>query len=307
MAMKTERKKSAYSSPLRRARELRGWSQEELARQVSALAANMGHQGVMLDVSTISRWERGLNTPGPFYRQLLCSLFDTNARELGLLPGDSPTLSLEEPPSLPLRDFSAEATLRDLPSLMPQERMPLFRRRRFLLMLLAGATLGGGVALTTGLLQLRSAGAARHWPVVAPDIHEKLMRVRVIQWMLLAHGIPLSVDGVFWTQTENALMLFQEDNGLNVTPDVGDPTWEKLILPSKMTSSQIMDRGSQVKALQEVLNSYNASSSPLQIDGDFGPLTTSATRHFQQTHGLAPTGQADLNTWCVLVGGHLSG
>lgn len=304
--MKTERKKSAYSSPLRRARELRGWSQEELARQVSTLAARMGHQGVTLDVSTISRWERGLNTPGPFYRQLLCSLFDMNARELGLLPEDSPTPPLEEPPSPPLRDFSAEDTFRDLPSPLPEERIPLFRRRRFLLMLLAGAALGGA-ALTTGLLQLYSARPVRHWPVVGPDIHKKLMSVRVIQWMLLAHGMQLPVDGVFWTQTENAVMLFQQDNGLNVTSAVSDPTWEKLILPSKMTSPQIMDHGSQVKALQEVLNSYNASSPPLQVDGDFGPLTAAATRHFQQTHGLTPTGQADLNTWCVLVGGRLSG
>ena len=304
--MKTERKKSAYSSPLRRAREMRGWSQEELARQVSTLAARMGHQGVMLDVSTISRWERGLNAPGPFYRQLLCSLFDTNARELGLLPEDGPTLSLEEPSSLPLRDYSAEATLRELAPLMPEERIPLFRQRRFLLMLLAGTALGGA-ALTTGLLRLYSAGTARHWPEVGPDIHKKLMSVRVIQWMLLAHGMQLPVDGVFWTQTENAVMLFQQDNGLNATSDVSNPTWEKLVLPSKMASPQIMDHGSHVKALQEVLNSYNASSLPLQVDGDFGPLTAAATRHFQQTHGLAVTGQADLSTWCVLVGGYLSG
>lgn len=305
--MKTERKKSAYSSPLRRARELRGWSQEELARQVSTLAAGMGHQGVMLDISTISRWERGLNAPGPFYRQLLCSLFDMNARELGLLPEDGPTQSLEELSSLPLRDFSAEDTFRDLSPPMPEGRIPFFRQRRFLLMLLAGAAIGGGAALTTGLLQLHSAGPARHWPVVGPDIHKKLISVSVIQWMLLAHGMQLSVDGVFWTQTENAVMIFQQDNGLDITPAVSDSTWEKLILPSKMTSPQIMDHGSQVKALQEVLNSYNASSPKLQVDGDFGPLTTAATRHFQQTHGLAPTGQADLNTWCVLVGGHFSG
>jgi peptidoglycan hydrolase-like protein with peptidoglycan-binding domain len=143
--------------------------------------------------------------------------------------------------------------------------------------------------------------------VVGPDIHKELMSVRVIQWMLLAHGMQLTADGVFWTQTENAVMFFQQDNGLDVTPEVNGPVWEKLILPSKMTSPQIMDRGSQVKALQEALNSYDTSSPPLQVDGDFGPLTAAATRHFQQIHGLAPTGQADLNTWCVLVGGHLSG
>src|SRR3954468_22170253 len=74
-----------YNEKLKHARELRGWSQEELARRVGCIADSLGHRGVALDVSTISRWERGRNSPGPFYRQLLCSLFEMNASELGLL------------------------------------------------------------------------------------------------------------------------------------------------------------------------------------------------------------------------------
>ncbi|HEY7418901.1 MAG TPA: peptidoglycan-binding protein [Ktedonobacteraceae bacterium] len=381
--MKTEGKKSTNYSPLRRAREMRNWSQEELARQVSQLAANMGHPGVVLDVSTISRWERGLNTPSPFYRHFLCSLFAMNAEELGLLSTDSaPQPPAEQPPlrlgAFPLQNTFSGDTLsqntfsgnmpgeqigpptemynapteaysagildptrytgeyqaaknREQYSSSPDTFSSFLERRRFLLMLLAGGAagaviVGGGAVLAIGLLQNSepqqtarppqptrppqpspAARSSRHWPTVGLDIHKKLASVRVIQWMLLAHQIDVGgVDGVFGPQTANAVIAFQRNNGLPVTGTVSDATWEKLILPSSMTSSQVTDQGSQVKALQEALNTYGVTSPPLRVDGDFGPLTTTATRRFQQTHGLTVTGEADLNTWCLLVGGHLT-
>lgn len=60
--------------PLRRERELRGWSQALLAEQVGAPSA-----------SIVSRWERGVVSPSPYYRERLCRLFDKDAAELGLL------------------------------------------------------------------------------------------------------------------------------------------------------------------------------------------------------------------------------
>src|SRR6185437_4612117 len=55
-------------------REIRGWSQKYVAEQIDAPS-----------VHYISRWERGLITPGSFYREKLCRLFEKDARELGLL------------------------------------------------------------------------------------------------------------------------------------------------------------------------------------------------------------------------------
>jgi ribosome-binding protein aMBF1 (putative translation factor) len=49
-------------SPLRRAREERGWSQSQLAE---ALGTNH---------FTISRWERGRAFPSPYCRQRLCEV-----------------------------------------------------------------------------------------------------------------------------------------------------------------------------------------------------------------------------------------
>lgn len=58
---------------LRQARELRGWSQAKVAEQVGT------------DATTVSRWERGLFSPTPYFRERLCALFGKNAEELGLL------------------------------------------------------------------------------------------------------------------------------------------------------------------------------------------------------------------------------
>ena len=58
---------------LKQARELRGWSQAKVAEQIGT------------DATTVSRWERGLFSPTPYFRERLCQLFGKNAEELGLL------------------------------------------------------------------------------------------------------------------------------------------------------------------------------------------------------------------------------
>ncbi len=58
---------------LKRARELRGWSQARVAEEIGTTALNVG------------RWERGTSMPYPHFREKLCILFGKDARELGLL------------------------------------------------------------------------------------------------------------------------------------------------------------------------------------------------------------------------------
>lgn len=62
---------------LRRERELRGWSQAKVADEVGT------------DPATVSRWERGLSFPYPYFREKLCALFGKNAEELGLVQEDA--------------------------------------------------------------------------------------------------------------------------------------------------------------------------------------------------------------------------
>src|ERR1700694_4198094 len=69
-------KKTSVAKPnlrLKEERELRGWSQKFVADEIGA------------DRYYLSRWEHGVASPSPYYRQKLCALFGMNARELGLL------------------------------------------------------------------------------------------------------------------------------------------------------------------------------------------------------------------------------
>src|SRR6516162_7027651 len=61
---------------LRRERELRGWSQGYVAERIGAPSP-----------SYISRWERGVTIPMPYYREKLCRLFGKDAQELGFVQG----------------------------------------------------------------------------------------------------------------------------------------------------------------------------------------------------------------------------
>lgn len=58
---------------LKHARELKGWSQAKVAGELGT------------DATTVSRWERGLFAPTPYFRERLCVLFGKNTEELGLL------------------------------------------------------------------------------------------------------------------------------------------------------------------------------------------------------------------------------
>jgi len=69
-------KKAAQATPnlrLSRAREQRGWSQQEVADQIGTTPVN------------ISRWERGITVPSPYFRHKLCDLFGKDAQDLGLV------------------------------------------------------------------------------------------------------------------------------------------------------------------------------------------------------------------------------
>jgi transcriptional regulator with XRE-family HTH domain len=59
---------------LRRARLLRGWSQQRVADHINAPNRQL-----------VYRWETGRRSPGPFYRERLCQEFKMTAEELGLV------------------------------------------------------------------------------------------------------------------------------------------------------------------------------------------------------------------------------
>jgi peptidoglycan hydrolase-like protein with peptidoglycan-binding domain len=59
-------------------------------------------------------------------------------------------------------------------------------------------------------------------------------------------------------------------------------------------------KGVEVRALQQMLNAHVRPSPKLNVDGDFGPLTESAVKKFQQANGLPDTGIVDEKTAMVV-------
>ncbi len=159
----------------------------------------------------------------------------------------------------------------------------------FLLALVMSVTLGLGLFAHATPVQ----AATYSWPDVGQGSTGE--NVYSIQLMLQAHGYSLSIDGDFGPQTASTVRSFQSAHGLSVDGIVGPQTWPVLIIETQQGST-----GSAVKALQRQLNAHGAR---LTVDGDFGPLTTSAVKSYQSKHGLGVDGIAGPQTWSSLVGG----
>jgi transcriptional regulator with XRE-family HTH domain len=64
---------SSWQHNLKRERQLRGWSQEDVAARIGS------------DPRTVGRWERGLTFPSPYFQQRLVDLFGKDAEALGFI------------------------------------------------------------------------------------------------------------------------------------------------------------------------------------------------------------------------------
>src|SRR5579859_5658444 len=69
---------------LRRARDEKGWTQQDLADKLAdELADEIGE--IRIDAQRIGRWERLESFPSPKVRLALCKVLGKNSEELGLL------------------------------------------------------------------------------------------------------------------------------------------------------------------------------------------------------------------------------
>src|SRR5216683_2082115 len=81
-----QRKRSAMTTTrprLRALREERGWTQQDVADQISRLAWLRRREHVGVNPDMVAKWERGEKRPSPRYRDLLCLLFGVDAQGLG--------------------------------------------------------------------------------------------------------------------------------------------------------------------------------------------------------------------------------
>src|SRR6266702_1154512 len=106
---------------LRRARSLKGWSQADLAEQI----------GTSFEI--VSRWERGVTIPSPYYRERLCVVLGQSAEDLGLVRGRPDAFT---PPSTPLvllassHEDAEKAIVSQLKSALQERRFTLWSSRQ---------------------------------------------------------------------------------------------------------------------------------------------------------------------------------
>ena len=131
--------------------------------------------------------------------------------------------------------------------------------------------------------------------------------IATIQAQLNKKGCSVgTVDGIAGPATYNAVISFQNKNGLTADGQVGTATWDILFdtVSGGTTYTRILKvtsplmQGDDVKAVQNKLNSlgYNCGTA----DGYYGNATKSAVISFQSAKGLTADGEVGLATWNAL-------
>jgi peptidoglycan hydrolase-like protein with peptidoglycan-binding domain len=112
----------------------------------------------------------------------------------------------------------------------------------------------------------------------------------------------LAVNGLFDSQTETAVKDFQSGAGLVVDGIVGPLTWNALPDGGPMPTLQRGSSGEVVRRLQTLLTNGAVGewiTTPMGIDGDFGPHTEASVKAFQTWGGVVADGIVADQTWAV--------
>ena len=131
--------------------------------------------------------------------------------------------------------------------------------------------------------------------------------IATIQAQLNKKGCSVgTVDGIAGPATYNAVISFQNKNGLTADGQVGTATWDILFdtVSGGTTHTRILKvtsplmYGDDVRAVQNKLNSlgYNCGTA----DGYYGNATKSTVISFQSAKGLTADGEVGPATWSAL-------
>lgn len=131
-----------------------------------------------------------------------------------------------------------------------------------------------------------------------------VQRVQTILVMMKILGFD-QIDGVFGALTRNAVIAFQEGEGLPADGVVGDSTWKRMPADPDTPVLKRGSTGSAVGGLQNGLRKLGTPGSPTDpgpADGDFGPRTEAAVKAYQVQHALATDGVVGPRTWWAPAG-----
>jgi len=118
----------------------------------------------------------------------------------------------------------------------------------------------------------------------------------------------LRVDGRYGDATVQAVMRFQQQNGLKADGKAGPKTLKKLLGSSNISNNPNLDgklrlgcTGPEVSHVQSLLKSLGYKVG--KVDGVFGKKTYEAVRDFQRLNGISVTGVVGETTLALLESG----
>ena len=152
--------------------------------------------------------------------------------------------------------------------------------------------------------------------------------IRSLQTMLRTiaqvdpNQISVIPDGVYSSQTTDAVRSFQENNGISPTGNVDQNTWERIVeayrpaqietdpaqpIYINLNPGQSFQRGDRhhhltlVQAMLALMAQVYTNFPAVVLSGIFDEATESAIRFLQTLSGLPITGILDKQTWKHLV------
>jgi len=158
-------KNAVHTTPnlhLRREREQRGWSQEDVAKKIGAP-----------DDKIVRRWESGKVSSSLHYCQTLCNLYGKSAEELGLIQYDtSPTWNI------------------------PYRRNPFFTGREKLLTLLHEKLTTNNAAALTQVQAISGLGGIGKTQIAVEYAYRYRDEYHIVLWVRAAARVSLIADFV---------------------------------------------------------------------------------------------------------------
>jgi peptidoglycan hydrolase-like protein with peptidoglycan-binding domain len=133
---------------------------------------------------------------------------------------------------------------------------------------------------------------------------QDVQRAQTIFVMMKMLGFE-QIDGVFGSVTRNAVIAFQEGEGIAADGIIGDATWQRMPADPDTPVLRRGSAGSAVSGLQKGLRKLGGAGSatdPGPADGDFGPRTETAVKEYQTQHSLQNDGVVGPRTWWTPAG-----